>query len=151
MTKDSGWVVGAIVLHFAWAVILLGLSVFLLSLTRSSAILSEKNAADAVAGLRIAALILLPPSLLVFASWFGLWKRKLWGWWLALTSDSSIFGLLLYSTLDDGWRNPDWDAVGLAVAAAVPLVFLFLPTVRRTYRPSGVLDDASGAVRSDAT
>ena len=133
MTRDSGWVTGAIVVQFLWACVLLALPTYLLLLTRSSAILSERDAGEAVSGLRIAAAILILPALAVSAAWIGLWKRKLWGWWMGLVGDLGIVGLLAFSMIDDGLRNPDWEMAGLTIAAVVPLVFLMLPSVRKSY------------------
>jgi uncharacterized membrane protein (DUF2068 family) len=133
MTRDSGWVTGAIVMQFLWAFVLLALPAYLLLLTRSSAILSEQDAAEAISGLRIAAAILVLPAIVAAVAWFGLWKRKLWGWWVGLAGDLGIVAMLVYSVLDDGLRKPDWEMVGLTMTAVVPLTFLLLPAVRRSY------------------
>jgi hypothetical protein len=147
MTKESGWVMGAVVVQFLWALVLLVLPAYLLLLTRSSAILREPDATQAIAGLKIAAAILGLPALVAAAAWIGLLKRKLWGWWLGLAGDFAIVGLLAYSTLDDGWRSPDWELAGLTVAAAVPLVFLLLPIVRKAYWQSTAPQGASGVAQ----
>jgi uncharacterized membrane protein (DUF2068 family) len=133
MTRDSGWVTGAIVMQFLWAFVLLALPAYLLLLTRSSAILSEQDATEAISGLRIAAAILVLPAIAAAVAWFGLWKRKLWGWWVGLAGDLGIVAMLVYSVLDDGLHNPDWEMVGLTITAVVPLAFLLLPAVRRSY------------------
>ena len=146
MTKDSAWVTGAIAMQFLWAFVLLALPAYLLLLTRSSAILSEQDATEAISGLKIAAAILVLPALVAAAAWIGLWKRKLWGWWLGLAGNFAIVGLLAFSMLDDGWRSPDWELAGLTAGAAVPLVFLLLPVVRKAYWRNTVLDGASGVV-----
>jgi len=144
MTKNSGWVTGAIVMQCLWAFVLLALPAYLLLLTRSSAILSEQDATEAISGLKIAAAILVLPALVAAAASIGLLKSKLWGWWLGLVGDFAIVGLLAYSMLDDGWRNPDRELAGLTAGAALPLVFLLLPVVRKAYWRSTVLDGASG-------
>ncbi len=147
MTKVSGWVTGAIVLHFLWAFVLLTLPAYLLLLTRSAAILSEPDATEAISGLKIAAAILVLPALVASAACIGLWKKKLWGWWLGLIGNFTIVAMLAYSILDDGWHNPDWQLAGLKAAAVVPLVFLLLPVVRRAYWRSTMLDGASGVAQ----
>jgi uncharacterized membrane protein (DUF2068 family) len=133
MTKDSGWVTGAIVMQFLWAFVLLVLPAYLLLLARSSEILSEQDAAEAVSGLKIAAAILALPALVAAVAWFGLWKKKLWGWWLGLAGDLGIVVMLAYSVFDDGLHNPDWGLVGLTITAVVPFAFLLLPAVRNAY------------------
>jgi hypothetical protein len=133
MTRDSGWVTGAIVMQFLWAFVLLALPAYLLLLTRSSAILSEQDAAEAISGLRIAAAILVLPAIVAAVAWFALWKRKLWGWWVGVAGDLGIVAMLVYSVLDDRLHNPDWEMVGLTMTAVVPLAFLLLPAVRRSY------------------
>jgi hypothetical protein len=47
MTKESGWVTGAIAMQFLWASVMLMLPAYLLALTRSPAIPSERHAANA--------------------------------------------------------------------------------------------------------
>ena len=145
MTRDSGWVTGAIVMQFLWAFVLLALPAYLLLLTRSSAILSEQDAAEAISGLRIAAAILVLPAIAAAVAWFGLWKRKLWGWWVGLAGDLGIVAMLVYSLLDDGLHNPDWEMGGLTITAVVPLAFLLLPAVRRSYWRVVPLEDAPAA------
>jgi hypothetical protein len=147
LKKNSGWVTGAMVVHFLWALTLLAFPVFLLLLTRTSAIQSEPDAADAVSGLKIAAAILFPPGLIAGVAWFGLWKGKLWGWWLALAGDVAVTGLLAYGMFDDGWHNPDWDLAGIMVAAFLPLVLILLPAVRNAIWPTRSLDDPAEAVQ----
>jgi hypothetical protein len=133
MTRDSGWVTGAVVVQFLWALVMLVLPGYLLLLTSSSAILGQRDEAEAVSGLEIAAAILVLPALVAAAAWVGLWKGKLWGWWLGLAGNLTVLVVLAYSMLDDGWRNPDWEMAGLTALSAVPLVFLLLPAVRDSY------------------
>jgi uncharacterized membrane protein (DUF2068 family) len=144
MTRDSGWVTGAIVMQFLWASALLVLPAYLLLLARSSAILSEQDAAEAISGLRIAAAILILPAIVAAVAWFGLWKRKLWGSWSGLAGDLGIVAMLVYSVLDDGLHNPDW-MIGLTITAVVPVAFLLLPPVRRSYWRVGPLEGVPAA------
>ena len=70
--KRSGWVTGVTVIQFLLALTLAGLTIYLLVLARSAAILNEKDGAEAAHGLRIAAGIFTPLALIYFASVFGL-------------------------------------------------------------------------------
>jgi uncharacterized membrane protein (DUF2068 family) len=107
--------------------------------------LSEQDAADVISGLRIAAAILVLPAIVAAVAWFGLWKRKLWGWWAGLAGDLGIVAMMVYSVIDDGLHNPDWEMVGLTITAVVPLAFLLLPAVRRSYCRAVPLDSAPAA------
>ena len=102
-------------------------------LTRTAEVRNGPDAADDISGLRIAVGVLMIPVLLAFLSWFGLWKDKLWGWWLALLDNLAITGVLAYSALDDGWKNIDGEAAALAAMFAVLVLFLLLPPVKRFY------------------
>ena len=133
MLKRSGWITGAMVIQCLWALGLFAISVYLLILTRGSAIQTGKDAAGAVSGLQIAAAILFAPAALAAASWYGLRKEKRWGWWLAVLGNLGFLGMLIYSMVDDGWRNIDWSVAVFAAAAAVGPIILLLPGVRRFY------------------
>lgn len=125
MTR-SGWITGAIFVQALWAVTLTALAVFLLVMTRTAD-------AEASAGLKIGAAVLVVPALLATFSWYGLWKQALWGWWLALLTDFAILGMFVYSMADDGLRNIDPEMAGITIAAAIVPVFLLIPVVRRFY------------------
>jgi hypothetical protein len=133
MLKRSGWITGAIVAQFLWALALLATSVYLLVLTRSSAIRNEADAAEAISGLKIAASLIFAPAVVSLLSWFGLWKEKLWGWWMALVGNLLLLGMLAYAMIDDGWHNIDWDLAGMTTGSAIVPIFLLLPAVRRFY------------------
>ena len=135
--KRSPWVTGATVVQILVGVLLAGLSLFLLSLTRSTAILQEKDAAETISGLRIAACMFGPPALLVLASAYGMWKGKLWAWWLALLMDVGVVGACVYSMLDDGWQNVDWELVIFATVPLIAAILLLVPAVRGFYWRSG--------------
>jgi hypothetical protein len=129
--KRSGWVTGAIVMQILWAVTLVGLPVYLLFLARSAAIQHGPDASDAAHGLRIGAAVVAVPGLFAIVSSYGLWKEKLWGWWLALTANVGMFAVLVYSMTDE--NTIDWDMVVLTVISAVLPILLVLPVVRRFY------------------
>jgi len=122
----SVWITGVIVAQALWALALIGLAVFLIILTRTAT-------SDVSSGLKIGAVTLAIPALLATVSWYGLWKETLWGWWLAFFSDVAIMGMLVYSAVDDGVRNIDWDVAAITVTSAIIPVFLLIPVVRRFF------------------
>jgi uncharacterized membrane protein (DUF2068 family) len=131
--KRSGWAVGATVLHVIWVALLLGTSSYLWLLTLSPEIRHEANAADTVRGLRIAAGVLSLPGIFIIMGAFGLWKTKLWGWWMALIADLAWSSVLLYSIIDDGWANIDNEVLALFAISVFPVLFLVLPSVRKSF------------------
>jgi uncharacterized membrane protein (DUF2068 family) len=90
-----------------------------------------RHAADAVHGLRIGAVVLGVPALVLFVSFWGLWKSKPWGWWLALAVDVIVLAVFAYGTFDA--NSIEWDEVGITLCLLVLLVFLLLPKVRKFY------------------
>ena len=50
-----------------------------------------------------------------------------------MVTDTGLTALLIYSMVDDGLRNIDWDVAGITAASVVVLLVLVLPTVRRFY------------------
>jgi uncharacterized membrane protein (DUF2068 family) len=131
--RRSPWVVGSVVLQVLLGLLLSGTGVFLLLLTRSTEIKQGQDAAETISGLRIAAGIFGPPALLVLGGAYGLWRGKLWGWWFALLADAGVTGLCLYSTIDDGWNNIDWDVAGFTLVPLLATVLLLIPAVRGFY------------------
>ena len=131
--KRTGWAVCATVLHVLGGALLLGTSSFLWLLTLSSEIRHGANAADAVRGLRIAAGVLSLPGILVIIGAFGLWKAKLWGWWTAFIVDFVWSSVLLYSIIDDGWANIDNEVLALFAVSVFSVLFLVLPSVRKSF------------------
>lgn len=124
--KRPGWITGTIVVQALWAVVLVALTVFLLALARTTA-------PEASSGLKIGAMVLIVPALLATLSWYGLWKKTLWGWWLALLTDIVMMAMFIYSTIDDGLKNIDWPMAGVTISSAIVPVFLLIPAVRRFY------------------
>src|SRR5215471_10938363 len=88
--KRSGWVTGAVVIQILWMVTLVALSIYLLILARSSGILNGPDGKDAAHGLRVGAAVIALPALFAALSSYGLWKGKLWGWWVALFSNTAM-------------------------------------------------------------
>ena len=131
--KRSGWLTGAVVAHFLCGGLFFGICILLLVLKRHPEVKYGKDAADVVHGLNIAFGLLAPVAGAVLAGAWGLAKRKLWGWWLALLTDVGLFGILLYSMIDDGLNNIDWDVFGCTAVAFVLTAWLWMPAVRRFY------------------
>ncbi len=109
--------------------LLAGLTVYLLLLTRSRGIREGADAADAIRGLLIGAAALAVPAVITLTAAFGLWKGRFWGWALSLGTDVGMTGLLIYSMFDDG--ELDAALVVLTAAFVVPVVLLMLPVARR--------------------
>jgi hypothetical protein len=131
-SKRSGWVTGVVVIQALWMVALVALPVYLLILARSSGILNGPDGKDAAHGLRVGAAVIASPALFATASSYGLWKGKLWGWWVALLSNTAILGILTYSMMDE--NTIDWEMAGVTAVSAVLPVLLLLPVVRKFYR-----------------
>jgi hypothetical protein len=129
--KRSGWVSGVVVIQALWMLALVALPIYLLFLARSSGILHGAEGKETANGLRIGAEVTAVPALFAIVSWYGLWKKTLWGWWVALFSNTLVFGVLIYAMTDE--NTIDWDMVGVtAVSAALPILLL-LPMVRKFY------------------
>jgi uncharacterized membrane protein (DUF2068 family) len=129
--KRAGWVTGVTVIQLLLALTLAGVTIYLLVLARSPAILNLKDGADAAHGLRIAAGICGPLALIYFVSVYGLWRDKLWGWWLGFLLNLAAAGTLVYSVIDDGWSQSDATDIALPVVFIVLLVLFLIPAVRR--------------------
>jgi hypothetical protein len=131
--KRPVWITGVVVLQVFYTLMLLALPVYLLVLTRTSETRSGPGAAANISGLKVAAAALGVPALVGLVAWIGLWKGKLWGWWLTTLTDLGLVGIVVYSLIDDGWHNIDWSVVTLSAMALVPVICLLLPRVRRFY------------------
>ena len=119
------------VLQFLLGLSLAGLTVYLLTLTRSHETLADPDAADTVHGLLIGAAVLGVPAVITLIAVWGLWKQRFWGWVLSLATDVGMLAVFLYSIFDENSR--DADEMAMAVAFFVPLILLLLPAVRRFY------------------
>ena len=113
--KRSGWVTGTIVMQLLWALALTVLFVYLIVLAHTAAVRNGPGGAEAAWGLKIAALIMFLPALMAIISGYGLWKHKLWGWWLAVLANLVVTSILFYSMIDDGWSHLDLDFAGFRV------------------------------------
>ena len=132
--KRSRWVVAVTAIQAVLALIMIGGGVYLLLLMRSPEITSEKDAADTIMGLRIGAAFCLPISLMYVASVAGLWKRRLWGWWLGFLLSLAAAIILSYSLIDDGWRSSDSADIGLPILFVLLTGLFLVPAVRNEYR-----------------
>ncbi|MBI3477846.1 MAG: hypothetical protein HY010_19090 [Acidobacteria bacterium] len=129
--KRSPLITVVYVLQFLLGLVLAGLSVFVLTLTRSQEMLADPDAADTVHGLLIGALVLGIPALITLIAAWGLCKGKLWGWVLSLATDVGVLAVFTYDILDE--HSHEGSDIALAVSFVVPLVLLLLPQVRRFY------------------
>jgi hypothetical protein len=116
------------VLQLLLGLLLAGLTIYLLILTRSRETLADPDSADTVHGLLIGAVVLGVPALITLIAVWGLWKRRFWGWVLSLGTDVGTLAVLVYSMIDEG----DWEGYEMALAAGivVPVVLLLLSAVR---------------------
>jgi hypothetical protein len=132
-TQRSSWITGVVLLQLLYVLVLLALPAYLLVLTRMPETRNGHDPAGNIYGLKIAAAVLGIPALVALTAWFGLWKGRRWGWGLTVLADVAFVGAFIYSIVDDGWRNLDWAVVVLTLIAAVPVVYLLLPQVRKFY------------------
>src|SRR5262252_2803494 len=105
--------------------LLAGITVYLIVLTRSRETLAEQDAADAVRGLLIGALVLGIPAVITLIAAVGLWKGRFWGWVLSLATDVGMVAVLLYSLMDE--NEMDAEMLIMTAGFVVPLVLLLLP------------------------
>ena len=129
--KRSGWVTGVVVAHLLVGALFLGACILLLILIHQTK--PEENGATTIQGLKEGIGILAPLALVVFVGAWGLWKGRLWGWWVASLADVGLLGIFVYSMIDDGLSNIDWDMATLTAAAFVLVVLVLVPPVRRFY------------------
>jgi Predicted membrane protein (DUF2127) len=129
--KRSGWIIGVVVIQAMWMLVLVALPIYLLVLARSSVIVNDPDGPDAAHGLRVGAVVLAVPAIFAIASSYGLWKEKLWGWWVGLLSNTAMLGTLIYSMTDE--NSIDWDMAGVMTFSAVLPLLLLVPAVRKFY------------------
>lgn len=122
--------------HVLATLALIGLILYLLWLTRSPEILAENDAASAIQGLKIGAMVLAIPSALWIPGLWAMWKRRSWGWWLTLITGVGTASVLVYSMIDDGWKSLDPEDAAFTAAIVILPVSLLLPQVRKYYRRS---------------
>lgn len=131
--RRPGLIVSVTIVELLLALSLVALSIFLVVQMRSPEIRQSYDVAEEMFGLKIAAGVLVVPGIFMLLAAFGMWKDKIWGWWLALLIDLALTVTLFTSVFDDGWRVADRQDIGLALLSLVPLFLLFLPAVRKHY------------------
>jgi len=129
--KRSPLITVVYVLQFLLGLVLAGLSIYVLALTRSLETLADPDAAGTVHGLLIGALVLGIPALITLIAAWGLWKGRLWGWVLSLATDVGVLAVFTYDILDG--NSHDGSDIALAVSFVVALVLLQWPQVRKFY------------------
>jgi hypothetical protein len=131
--RRPGLIVGVTIVELLLALSLVAFSIFLVVLMRSPEIRQSYDAAEEVFGLKIAAGVMVVPGIFMLLAAFGMWKDKLWGWWLALLIDFGMAATLFTSVIEDGWRVADREDLTLAVLSLVPVILLLIPVVRKHY------------------
>jgi len=129
--KRSPLITIVVFLQLLLGVLLAGLTVYLLALTRSPETLAEPDAAETIHRLMIGAAVLGVPALITLVGVSGLWKRRFWGWALSLATDVGVLAVLAYNVVGESDR--DGDEIALAAGFVVPVVLLLLPKVRKFY------------------
>ena len=117
--KRSGRITGVTIMQLLIALLLVGLCAYLLLLARFPQTRPGSAPASAVWGLEIAAGTIAPFASLALVGSYGMWRDRLWGWWLAFLADGIFAGVLMYCVADDGWNNADPE---LIVSTAIFLV-----------------------------
>ena len=126
LTRRPAWITGVIVMQALWALTLLTIPMYLLVHTPSKP--------EHAAYLRFVGIVFSVPGLIAAAGWFGLWKRKLWGWWTSLVLGGAIAAVFVYAVIDDArYGLLDWVLVSTTLVAMVVPVYLLFPAVRRFY------------------
>jgi hypothetical protein len=129
--KRSPIVTAVNVLQSCLAIVLAGLTIYLIALTRSKEILAESDSSETVHGLLIGAMVFGIPAVITTIAAFGLWSRRFWGWALSLATNVGLLGVLVYNIVRDNER--DTDEIAMAVGIVVPIILLLLPAVRKFY------------------
>ena len=129
--KRSPLITVANVLQSCLALVLAGLTSYLIALTRSRETLAEPAASETVNGLLIGAAVLGVPALITLIAAWGLWKGRFWGWALSLATDVGVLAVFLYNILGENDRGGD--EIAMAAGWVVPAVLLLLPSVRKFY------------------
>jgi len=129
------------VLQSFLGLVLAGLTVYLLALTRSRETLADPDAAETVHGLLIGAVVLGVPALITLIASWGLWKRRFWGWALSLATDVGVLAVFVYNVV--GENDREGDEFALAASFVVPIVLLLLPVVRKFFWNAGTTANLS--------
>jgi len=123
------------VLQSLLGLVLAGLTVYLIALTRSRETLAEPDASETIHGLLIGAAVLGVPAMITMIAAWGLWKRQFWGWVLSLATDGGVLAVFVYNIV--GENDREGDEIALAAGLVVPIILLLLPGVRKFFWNSG--------------
>jgi uncharacterized membrane protein (DUF2068 family) len=123
------------VLQSLLGLVLAGLTVYLIALTRSRETLAEPDASETIHGLLIGAAVLGVPAMITMIAAWGLWKRQFWGWVLSLATDVGVLAVFVYNIV--GENDREGDEIALAAGLVVPIILLLLPGVRKFFWNSG--------------
>ncbi len=149
LAKRSGWVTGVVVAQFLCSALFAGACLILLVLIRQMRQQHGDERESTVQALKLAIWIIGPTALILLLGAWGMLKDKLWGWWLAFLTDFAFFAIFLYSVIDDGLKDIDWDVFAFAGASLLLVVWLLVPSVRRHYwNPDSVADRKLESVRA---
>jgi hypothetical protein len=129
------------VLQSFLGLVLAGLTVYLLALTRSRETLANPDAAETVHGLLIGAVVLGVPALITLIASWGLWKRRFWGWALSLATDVGVLAVFVYNVV--GENDREGDEIALAASFVVPIVLLLLSAARKFFWNAGTTANLS--------
>ncbi len=139
------------------AALVIALSVYLLVLTRSAEIRTNKDAPEVIKGLLIAAAVTGGWAMLASIVSVGLWRKWRWGWWLALVFNALTAALILSDSIDGSTGSKfidrvmyflrDFEEWSPAIIFIGIVTVLLLPSVRRFYFGSqlAVADDKPAA------
>jgi succinate dehydrogenase/fumarate reductase cytochrome b subunit len=125
------------VLQSFLGLVLAGLTVYLLALTRSRETLAEPDASETVHGLLIGAVVLGVPALITLVAAWGLWKRRFLGWALSLATDVGVLAVFVYNIV--GENDREGNEIALAATFVLPVVLLLLPAVRKFFWNAGAV------------
>ncbi|HEV2398640.1 MAG TPA: hypothetical protein VGS27_16980 [Candidatus Sulfotelmatobacter sp.] len=151
IVKRSGWVTGLVVAQFLCGALFVAMCIVLLVLMHQMEVQRGADRASTIEGLKVALCILAPITIVTLAGGWGLARNKLWGWWLAFLTDAGLFGIFVYSTIDDGVNNIDWDMFSFTAIPLALVAWLLVPVVRRFYWASPGDGDSSDAVGVNAS
>jgi len=143
--KRSGRITGVTIMQLLIALLLVGLCAYLLLLARFPQTRPGSDPASAVWGLEIAAGTIAPFASFALVGAYGMWRDRLWGWWLAFLADGIFAGVLMYCVADDGWNNADPELIVSTALCLVPVILLLLPPVRRFYWETSRLQPPAAA------
>lgn len=116
-------------LGFLW----LGITLYLLFVSRSAEMKQGSDSAAGTRGLEIAAAVVSPVAVFGLIAAYALGKGQLWGWWLSLITNAGFTVVWTYSMIDEGWNGIDPQLVGYTLLSLLPVILLFLPVVRKFY------------------